>query len=96
MLYLLQSLLMELYFLEWLILEKIREIIGREGNVYKLAIAMIVAYIQGSTVWTVLPLYFKEVGLQTVEIGFLMTLSGLIGIVSGVVAGKVSDIIASF
>jgi MFS family permease len=73
--------------------EKIRTIIGKEGNVYKLAVAMIVAYIQGSTVWTVLPLYLKEVGLQTVEIGFLMTLSGLIGIVSGVVSGKISDIV---
>ena len=74
-------------------MERIREIIGKEGNVYKLAAAMVVAYIQGSTVWTVLPLYFKEVGLQTVDIGFLMTLSGLFGIVSGIVSGRVSDTI---
>ena len=66
---------------------------GQVKDFYKLAAAMLVAYIQGSTVWVILPLYLKSVGISNAENSVIMSVSGLVGIFSGIIAGKVADII---
>lgn len=66
---------------------------GQEKDFYKLAAAMLVAFIQGSTVWVILPIYLKSLGISNAEIGVIMSVSGLVGIFSAIIAGKIADII---
>jgi MFS family permease len=74
-------------------LKRVRKLIGDQKDFYKLTFTMSFAFIQGSTVFVLLPLFFQQLRLSPTEIGLLMSASGFGGIFGGVLAGKLSDMI---
>lgn len=73
-------------------LRTLRELFGEQKDFYKLTFIMSVSFIQGSTVFVLLPLFFQQRGLSPTEIGLLISASGFGGIFGGVIAGKLSDV----
>lgn len=65
--------------------------LANKRDCYKLSGAMGVAYLQGATVWLILPLYFQSLKISVFEIGVLMSISGFAGIFSAPISGRLSD-----
>jgi len=71
----------------------IREMLREERDFYILVFAMFIGTLAGPTVFVVLPLYFRNLGLTTAEIGIIVSLNGIGGIFAGLIAGKLSDMV---
>jgi MFS family permease len=60
-------------------------------NYYYIILSVVSMQITASTIYMVLPLFFKEYGMTNSESGVLISIGTLAGVFSGLIAGKFSD-----
>jgi DHA1 family multidrug resistance protein-like MFS transporter len=65
--------------------------IKEKQDFFKLSLVMCIASMSGGTTRSFLPIYFISQGFDTSEIGLLLSLSSIGGILSGIIFGKISD-----
>ena len=61
---------------------------GRRRNYYLLIASVVSMQITASTIYMVLPLFFKEYGISNTQNGLLISIGTLAGVFSGLLAGR--------
>lgn len=64
---------------------------AQKRNYYLVILAMVSVMVTTSTIYMVLPLFFKQNGMSTTNVGALISIGSFAGIASSIIAGKYSD-----